>query len=248
MLLSSNLHAFAIRALAARSAGRSLDLQYYYWKDDLTGGLLGKEIIAAAERGVRVRLLLDDINTRGNDSTYLAFDSHPNIEVRLFNPTISRAGALRRGIEMLLHAFSVTRRMHNKAWIADGRMAIVGRRNIGDAYFDASEIANFRDMDLLLLGPVVAQTEAIFDSFWNSAAVIPISSLAGSDKGDLPKLNARVEALTNTAAAQPYLNRLKEEINVQTMLSGKRHFHWTLRQRLCPIRPRRHKMPLSIIG
>jgi cardiolipin synthase C len=227
MLLSSNLHAFAIRALSARSAGRSLDLQYYYWKDDLTGGLLGKEIIAAADRGVRVRLLLDDINAQGNDSTYLAFDSHPNIEVRLFNPSRSRTGALRRGIEMLLRVFSVTRRMHNKAWIADGRVAIVGGRNIGDAYFDASEVSNFRDMDLLLLGPTVAQTEVIFDSFWNSAAVIPISSLAGSDQGDVPKLKGKLEALTTTGAALPYLNRLTEEVNVQAMLSGKRRLVWT---------------------
>lgn len=95
ILLSSNLHAFAARAHTARSAGRSLDLQYYYWRDDLTGGLLGKEVLAAADRGVRVRILLDDINTRGDDSTYLGFGSHPNIEVRLFNPCRSRASALR---------------------------------------------------------------------------------------------------------------------------------------------------------
>ena len=151
-LLANNLQAFAARVHSARSAGRSLDLQYYYWKNDLTGGLLGKEIIAAAERGVRVRLLLDDINTRGGDSTYLSLDSHPNIEVRLFNPVRNRTNALRRGLELLLRVWSTTHRMHNKAWIADGRLAIVGGRNIGDAYFDASTASNFRDMDLLLLG------------------------------------------------------------------------------------------------
>ncbi|MFD1380027.1 phospholipase D-like domain-containing protein [Fodinicurvata halophila] len=139
MLMPGNLQAFAARAHAAKSAGRSLDMQYYYWRDDLTGGLLAREIVEAADRGVRVRLLIDDINTSGNHQNYLALDSHPNIEVRLFNPCRARANALRRGVEMLLRIFSTTRRMHNKAWIADGRLAIVGGRNIGDAYFDASE-------------------------------------------------------------------------------------------------------------
>src|SRR6185437_8693254 len=97
-----------------------------------------------------------------------ALDTHPNIEIRLFNPSMNRDGALRRGLEMLLRAVSVTRRMHNKAWIADGRLAVVGGRNIGDAYFDAAGDANFRDLDLLVLGPAVQQAEAIFDSYWNS--------------------------------------------------------------------------------
>lgn len=225
VLLTDNLHAFAARAHSARSAGRSLDIQYYYWKDDLTGGLLAKEVISAADRGARVRLLLDDINIQGNDSAYLALDSHPNIEVRLFNPSRSRANALRRGFELLLRAFSATRRMHNKAWIADGRLAIVGGRNIGDAYFDASDTSNFRDMDLLLLGPSVSAVEIVFDSFWNSAAVIPIRSLTSSREGDLSRLKARLEGLVTTKRAAPYLRRLIQESNTRTMLSITSH--WT---------------------
>lgn len=227
MLLANNLHAFAARAHSARSAGRSLDLQYYYWRDDLTGGLLGKEVIAAAERGVRVRILLDDINTRGGDSTYLAFDRHPNIEVRLFNPARSRASPWRRGLELALRAMSATRRMHNKAWIVDGRVAIVGGRNIGDAYFDASDAANFRDMDLLLTGPAVQQTETIFDSYWNSASAIPIEALAGSDEGNLGNLKARLDTLMTTAPAAPYLSRLIAERDVQAMLADEARIHWT---------------------
>ncbi len=226
-LISGNLQAFAVRALAARSAERSLDLQYYYWKDDLTGGLLARELTAAADRGVRVRVLLDDINTKGDDSTYLALDSHPNIEIRLFNPSRSRANALRRGIEMALRVFSVTRRMHNKAWIADGRMAIVGGRNIGDAYFDAAEISNFRDMDLLLLGPAVQQAETVFDEYWNSRVVIPIDSLAGSRKGDLQTKRTRLDALLSGGGAQPYLQRLHEEKNTESILGGKQTIHWS---------------------
>ncbi|MGD9511623.1 MAG: phospholipase D family protein [Geminicoccaceae bacterium] len=227
VLVTSNLRAFAIRALAARSAERSLDLQYYYWKDDLTGGLLARELIAAADRGVRLRVLLDDINTKGDDSTCLALDSHPNIEIRLFNPSRSRANALRRGLEMALRACSVTRRMHNKAWIADGRMAIVGGRNIGDAYFDAAETSNFRDMDLMLLGPVVQQAETVFDDYWNSGAVLPVGSLSGSRKGDLAGTVARLEALVSGADAEPYLRRLRETDSVEGLLNREQPIHWT---------------------
>src|SRR5690606_6073243 len=127
-----------VRALSARAAGRSLDLLYYYWKEDLTGTLLAGEVLAAADRGVRVRLLVDDINLRGRDANYLSLDSHANVEVRVFNPCWNRIGSLQRGFELLFRAWSATRRMHNKAWIADGRLAIVGGRNIGDAYFDAA--------------------------------------------------------------------------------------------------------------
>lgn len=232
LLVTSNLQAFVIRALAARSAERSLDVQYYYWKDDLTGGLLARELVAAADRGVRVRVLLDDINTKGDDSTYLAIDSHPNIEIRLFNPSRSRANALRRGIEMALRAFSVTRRMHNKAWVADGRVAIVGGRNIGDAYFDAAQTANFRDMDLLLLGPVARQTETVFDTYWNSAAVLPMKSLAGSREGDLPRTRARMEALLSSGGAEPYLKRLREDEGTEALLSRGQAIHWAADARI----------------
>jgi putative cardiolipin synthase len=232
LLVTSNLQAFAIRALAARSAERSLDLQYYYWKDDLTGGLLARELIAAADRGVRVRVLLDDINTKGDDSTYLALDNHPNVEIRLFNPSRSRTSALRRGIEMALRAFSVTRRMHNKAWIADGRMAIVGGRNIGDAYFDAAEMSNFHDMDLVLIGPAVQQAETIFDDYWNSSVVLPISSLWRFRKGDLRKKRAHLEALVSSDGARPYLRRLQAENSTGSLLSGKQTIHWTAGARI----------------
>ncbi|MDN5925867.1 MAG: phospholipase D family protein [Hyphomicrobiales bacterium] len=232
LLVTSNLQAFAIRALAARSAERSLDLQYYYWKDDLTGGLLARELIAAADRGARVRVLLDDINTKGDDSTYLALDSHPNIEIRLFNPARSRANDLRRGVEMALRAFSVTRRMHNKAWITDGRLAIVGGRNIGDAYFGAAELSNFRDMDLMLLGPVVHQAEAVFDDYWNSRVVLPVSSLSVTRKGDLQSLRTRLEDLASSSGAKPYLQRLREAKSTESVLAEQRSIHWTASARI----------------
>jgi len=227
-LVSDNIDAFAVRAHAARAAGRSLDLQYYYWRDDLTGSLLGREILAAADRGVRVRLLLDDINSRGDgDDIYAAYDSHPNIEVRLFNPAMSRDSALRRGIEMILRAVTVTRRMHNKAFIADGRVAIVGGRNIGDAYFGASDTANFRDLDVSMVGPAVGETSAIFDRFWNSPLALPIRSLSDPEQRSLAKLRARLDGLAAGEPAQRYLSNLEEAANAAAERAAEPRYHWT---------------------
>ena len=227
-LLADNLHAFALRAAAARHAERSLDLQYYYWKDDLTGSLLAHEVIKAADRGVRVRLLIDDINSRGGgDRNYLGLDRHPHIEVRLFNPTRCRGSAFLRGVEMLLRFWSVNRRMHNKAWIADGRLAMVGGRNIGDAYFDAAKEANFRDMDVAAVGPVVAEAAAVFDSYWNSAFVFPIKALNASRGADLAGLRQRCEAAVQSARAQQYVEHMSDDSTIADMRAGVWRLHWT---------------------
>src|SRR5690606_22178137 len=137
---------------------------------------------------------------------YRAIDQHSNIEVRLFNPARSRGDVLRRGIELLIRAFSATRRMHNKAWIADGRLAIVGGRNIGDEYFDASQEANFRDMDLLMVGPAVQQTEKVFDTFWNSAAALPVRRLLPRTKR-LARVRKRLAKFLARKASSPYLQK-----------------------------------------
>lgn len=214
LLVDDNREAFELRALTAREAGRSLDLQYYIWKDDDTGRLLVREVLRAADRGVRVRVLLDDINARGKDHAILALDSHPHIEVRLFNPARNRDDAWRRAGEMLLRFLSLNRRMHNKAWIADGRIAIVGGRNVGDEYFDAAEQVNFQDADLLLVGPAVAQASAIFDEFWNSEAVIPIRALhrMGWRRRHrmLPEVRNVLEALALGRADSPWLGRMSD--------------------------------------
>jgi putative cardiolipin synthase len=214
LLVDSNREAFELRALTARDAGRSLDLQYYIWKDDQQGRLLVREVLLAADRGVRVRVLLDDNNARGKDRAILALDSHPQIEVRLFNPARNREGSWGRAAELLLRALSLNRRMHNKAWIADGRAAIVGGRNIGDEYFDAAPQVNFQDADLLLVGPAVAQASAIFDEFWNSGAVIPIRALhrLRRHRRDrlLPRMRTVLESLARAAARSPWLGRLSD--------------------------------------
>jgi putative cardiolipin synthase len=241
ILLSGNLDAFAARILAARQAGRSLDLQYYLWQGDLTGRLLANEVLQAADRGVRVRLLLDDINAHRHDKTYLALDAHPNIDVRLFNPSRNREGAIRRAVEMLLRAVRITRRMHNKAWIADGRVAVIGGRNIGDAYFDAASSSNFRDLDLLMLGSAVGQAESIFDSYWNSKAVIPIRALGKRRRRKLSKLRKKLATLMTDEAARPYLDRVAEEATVREMLSGQGQIHWTTDARIVADPPEKVK-------
>lgn len=208
VLLEQNVGALAARVASARAAGRSLDILYYIWADGLTGALMMKELSDAADRGVRVRLLVDDIGVgRNKDRPLAALDSHPMVEVRLFNPTRQRAAGLRRGLEMALRLFSVTRRMHNKVWIADGRLAISGGRNIADAYFDADEQSNFRDLDLLTLGPVTDQLEAMFDEYWNSAAALPVRNLGGQapDRAEIGQSRARLDARLNSAQMRNYL-------------------------------------------
>ena len=206
-LVADNLDAFAVRAATARQAGRSLDLQYYYWRGDLTGSLLAREVLAAADRGVKVRLLIDDISLRRGDPYYRAIDSHPQIEVRLFNPSRNRASGFHRGVELVLRFVTATRRMHNKAWIADGRVAVVGGRNIGDAYFDAARGANFHDMDLLLVGEALTPAQAIFDAYWNSEAAVPIRVLTKRRTTSLAEIRRRHARKAASEAAAAYLER-----------------------------------------
>ena len=231
LMLSDGLDAFASRAMAARKAGRSLDLQYYIWHDDLTGHLLAREVHAAAERGVRVRLLLDDMNAEGLDPKLMTLDAHPNVELRLYNPFRNREG-ISRLFEMVQRVFSVNHRMHNKAWIADGRVAIVGGRNIGEEYFSAGADVNFRDLDLLLFGPAVEQASVIFDEYWNSAAAVPIAALNTVSLTELQAIIDSFDTEAAAAAAQPYLERVSQSQSVRAYHSHGLEPHWTDRARI----------------
>jgi cardiolipin synthase C len=217
-MVSSNLDAFAARSLSARRAGRSLDLMYHIWHSDLTGRLLAYDVLEAANRGVRVRLLLDDINDFGRDPAYLALDDHPNIEMRMFNPSRARTGRLRRGLEMALRPISMTRRMHNKAWIADGVLAIVGGRNIGDGYFDAAEASNYRDLDLLMVGDAVDQTAELFDLYWNSAVVVPISALSNGAGADRAAVHQGFLEQVRSESSRPYLDHVRRRSSLALAL------------------------------
>lgn len=214
LLVNDGVDAFAARALSAQRAGRSLDLQYYIWHDDLAGRLLGREVWRAAERGVRVRMLLDDMNAKGMDSKLLLLDAHPNIEIRLYNPFRNRTG-LARVVELAQRFFSVNHRMHNKAWIADNRVAVVGGRNIGVEYFGAGEDVNFRDLDMVLFGPAVQETSAMFDDYWNSEAVVPLTALADAPKAGFDSLAQAIETEAAGPDAKHYLRRLAGSARVQ---------------------------------
>ncbi|MGN6653765.1 MAG: phospholipase D family protein [Rhodanobacter sp.] len=226
MLLHDGLDAFAARAASARLAGRSLDLQYYMWHDDLVGHLLAREVYAAAQRGVRVRLLLDDINAEGLDPALLALDAHPNIEVRLYNPFRNRSGVWRL-VELVQRFFSVNHRMHNKAWIVDGRVALVGGRNIGDEYFDADSNVNFRDLDMLLLGPAVSDASAIFDEFWNSPAAVPIEALNPQTPQSLQALVAQLTGEAALPGAQAYLQRIAASPSARQLVNHDIPVRWS---------------------
>ncbi|RWC28434.1 phospholipase D family protein [Mesorhizobium sp.] len=227
LLISDNYDAFAARVLAARSAVRTLDLMYYLWHDDHTGRLLLQEVFRAAQRGVRVRMLLDDVNPRKNDSAYLALSSHPNIELKLFNPSGIRARGIVRSVEVLLRLFALTRRMHNKAWIADDNVAIVGGRNIGDAYFDAAE-TNFRDLDLLLLGPAVQQTSEIFETFWACREARPIGALGPAAQ----TTHAHFVEESDVETALKLLEGIGDRGTIAEFVAASNEVHWIERVRV----------------
>jgi len=178
-LIQEGRAALVARLALARHASRTLDVQYYLWHDDETGRLLARALLDAADRGVRVRMLIDDIHLSGRETGWAALDRHRNISIRIFNPFRVRAWpSLTRLIEVIREGGRLNHRMHNKVFIADQSMAIVGGRNIGDEYFAVSETANFRDMDLLALGPVVASIGQSFESFWASKYAVAVRRIA----------------------------------------------------------------------
>ncbi|MFJ4144407.1 phospholipase D-like domain-containing protein [Pseudomonas sp. NPDC089734] len=174
-LLSDSSDAFTARAELIRSARTSLDLQYYIVHDGLSTRALIDELLKAADRGVRVRILLDDTTSDGLDQAIATLAAHPNIQIRLFNPqNLGRETGVTRSFGRLMNLSRQHRRMHNKLWLADSSVAIVGGRNLGDEYFDAEPHLNFTDIDMLSVGPVATQLEHSFDQYWNSALSKPI--------------------------------------------------------------------------
>jgi len=177
-LLPNGDHAFDARIALARRAERSLDVQYYLLQHDATGLRLLRELRDAAQRGVRVRILLDDFYTAGQDRMLAALAAHDNVEIRLFNPLPSRGRSHTVRLALSLHELPrINHRMHNKLFIADNSFAVTGGRNIGDEYFMQSREANFIDLDVLACGPVVRQLSAVFDRYWNSEPAYPLASL-----------------------------------------------------------------------
>ena len=174
ILLSTGEWGFRARAGLSNQAEKSIDVQYYIWETDTAGTILAERIMRAADRGVRVRMLLDHVTTKKTDFRFARMDFHPNIEIRVFNPFANRRF---RTLEFLFSLERLNHRMHNKAFIVDNAIAIVGGRNIGDNYFGVHAAANFRDLDLAMVGPVVQDVSRSFDKYWNSEYAVPVRAL-----------------------------------------------------------------------
>jgi len=217
--------AFAARVLLARAAARTLDVQYYIWHEDLSGTLLIRELLDAADRGVRVRLLLDDNNTRGMDGLLAALDAHPSIEVRLFNPFVIRDWRL---LGYLTDFSRLNRRMHNKSFTADNQATIVGGRNVGDEYFGAGAHTAFADLDVLAAGPVAREVSAAFDRYWASDSAYPASLLLPlAQRTARQELDAHPTTEHDASRAQAYREAIVRAPFVRDLLAGQLPLEWT---------------------
>lgn len=174
--LADGIDALAARLLLIDRAERSIDVQYYLIKTDLVGNTFLHALLRAADRGVRVRLLLDDIMTKGYDPGMAALDSHPNFEMRVFNPF--NRGAAGRSLGALGSFTRINRRMHNKSVTVDNQMTIIGGRNMANYYFGAEKEKKYGDLDVMGIGPVVAEVSTMFDEYWNHHSSLPVQAVA----------------------------------------------------------------------
>lgn len=208
-LLIQGEDAFATRIQLISSAQRSLDVQYYIWHDDLTGRATYQQLLAAADRGVRVRVLLDDLDTAGKDALLRRIDAHPNIQLRLFNPFANRDA---RGGDFVGDTQRINRRMHNKTLTADGIATIFGGRNIGDEYFEADSEVAFGDMDALGVGPIAGEVSTQFDLYWNSPYAYPITVFDWGEpvsEQDVQALRDELNDFVAVASGSQYADNLR---------------------------------------
>jgi putative cardiolipin synthase len=217
--------AFAARVLLASHAHRTLDAQYYIWRNDVTGALLFKALRDAADRGVRVRLLLDDNNTGGLDRTLAALDAHPNLEVRLFNPFSVRRP---HWLGYLTDFRRLNHRMHNKSFTVDNEVTIVGGRNVGDEYFGAAMAGVlFSDLDVMAAGAVVRDVSNEFERYWNSASACPIERvMPRATSAEFTQLVAKLEAVERSSEAAAYLSAIRELPFVHRIAGGTLEMEW----------------------
>jgi cardiolipin synthase C len=224
--LVSGMEAFVMRAGLIENAERSLDIQYYIWRSDTTGTLLVDRLLRAADRGVRIRLLLDDLDTEGKDRGLMKLDAHPNIEIRLFNPFAHRGS---RAAGFITDLSRVNQRMHNKSLTADNVVTIVGGRNIGNEYFGAQSHAEFSDFDVLAAGPVVKDVSAMFDKYWNSDWAIPVRAFNHQQPitaDTLLEARASFNEKVHKAENSPYVNAIRESDLLEKMPFSMLKIYW----------------------
>ena len=216
--------AFAAQWVLADAAERTIDAQYYIWHADLSGTLLFALLWRAAERGVRVRLLLDDNNSSGLDSTLAALDAHPNIEVRLFNP-FKRRGA--RVLDYVFEFARLNRRMHNKSFTVERQATIVGGRNVGDEYFGAGQEVSFEDLDVLAVGPAVADVSKVFDAYWGCESAVPLMRLVPAVTPESGRrLMQSAKELEASERAKRYRAAVSTTPPMQDLMAGRIALDW----------------------
>ncbi len=223
--LFSGEDAFVARIASIRAAERSLDMQYYIWHNDLTGNIMTAETMKAADRGVRVRILLDDLNLGQYEKALRIMAMHPNVQVRMVNPFANRSFR----VFEITRLSEVNRRMHNKVFITDSEVAIVGGRNIGNEYFWASNDINFGDLDLWAIGPVVSGLSNEFDAYWNSEIAYPIQSLTRSQNptdADLKSFREKLEQAYQKALDTPYTQGLRNDKLIADFTTGNVDKFW----------------------
>ncbi|MBO9516180.1 MAG: phospholipase D family protein [Variovorax sp.] len=217
--------AFGARMALARAAARSIDIQTFIWHNDATGTLLFDEVMRAAERGVRVRILLDDLNTDGLDPTLALLAAQPNVELRLYNPYAGRSA---RGLGFLADFTRLNHRMHNKSFTVDNVVAVVGGRNIADEYFEAGAETGLVDLDVIAIGEVVQSVSSEFDLFWNSASAYPARKiLAGVEPEPREALARRAQALRADPATARFAEAIAHAEAVQRLLAHTLTPEWT---------------------
>jgi putative cardiolipin synthase len=223
-VLESGLDALIGRALLARMAEGTIDLQYYIFHQDTVGQLILYELLQAADRGVRVRMLIDDMYGSDADNVWAALDAHPGIEVRLFNPFARGTPKL---LQFAARFHDLNHRMHSKSFTADNLVTIVGGRNIGDEYYQASPNLAFADLDVLVIGPVAHEVSAEFDQYWNSDFAYPASALAQPASAEqLAELRARLSRLPQQEGVAAYIGALKDSKLAIELREGSIRFDW----------------------
>ena len=207
------IDALAVRLLLAERAERSIDAQYYLLIDDVVGYAFINSLLRAADRGVRVRLLLDDMFTKGYDVGMAALDSHPNFEVRIFNPFARRSA---RALDGVTSFSRINRRMHNKSFTIDNKITLIGGRNIAAEYFGARGDKRFGDLDVVGIGPVVQGVSDMFDSYWNYVAAAPVPAFAkipDDPEAALQSLRERLEQRRQEIKDTPYAEAVRKNID-----------------------------------
>jgi putative cardiolipin synthase len=228
-LLVDGPQSFVMRLEIAARAERTLDLQYFLLQEDDTGKLVLEALLQAADRGVRVRILVDDGKPFDGGAALRPLAAHPNIEIRVFNPwVVRRELSWLRWAEFMIGSQRLNYRMHNKLFIADNAVAITGGRNIGDPYFQASSEHNLGDFDLTVVGPMVRALSKSFDLYWNDKQSIPVGALPSGEPStaSLEKCRAELDAHNKKMLASPYVQALPKRDRLAGLIAGTRSFEW----------------------